>query len=320
MFILNSKISIGQYGNIKPIEAKITRSIFDLVDKATLTIPKKATVMQGLIKKEDQVNAATLFKAGDAVSIELGYNEQYRTEFKGFVTEIDNAKNVVITCEGFSYKLRNKNFNEQSGKTSLKDLLQKVIAGTGLTLADDIPGMVIDKWELKNVNGLQVLMALKAAFPLELFFDGEALAVNLLNRHGKVSTINLRMGYNVISNDQLKYKKGPASRVTVKVTSAKKDGTAATNTASSSENKSARNVTDKTTLDDIGKKYTNTTNYEGYEGKITCFLQPYIQPGDTVYLEDLKFNEKTALYYVQSTAVTYGPSKANREITISQKK
>jgi hypothetical protein len=72
------------------------------VDRATIKVPITAR-----IKRADETITATaetakLFKEGDAVSIDLGYNNKFNTEFIGFVSRVNFTTPVEIECEGYS--------------------------------------------------------------------------------------------------------------------------------------------------------------------------------------------------------------------------
>ena len=78
-------------------------------------------------------------------------------------------------------------------------------------------------------------------------------------------------------------------------------------------------VTDAATLKNMALAAQYKFNYDGYEGKITGFLQPYCEPAYMAYIEDKKYPERTGTYNVESTEVTYGMRGARRIVGIGIK-
>jgi len=131
MFVLNSNITIGQYKNVKPHGVKITKSVFSFVNKCVIKVPITARIKQGNGEVVTQsADTAKLFKEGDAVYVELGYNNKLIKEFKGFVSRVNFTTPVEIECEGYSYLLKQKTFVKSFKNTTLRKLLEYLVAGT----------------------------------------------------------------------------------------------------------------------------------------------------------------------------------------------
>ncbi|MBL0144937.1 MAG: hypothetical protein IPP48_03425 [Chitinophagaceae bacterium] len=60
-------------------------------------------------------------------------------------------------------------------------------------------------------------------------------------------------------------------------------------------------------------------SYDGYEGKITSFLQPFCQHGWKAGLTDKSFPERSGDYLITSVEVTYGMSGARRTVELGEK-
>jgi hypothetical protein len=323
MFNLNSKITIGDYSAIKPVEVTISRSVFDFSDKATIKLTNKVTIIDGIGTDPALKETHKLFAEGDRVRIELGYNNALKEEFIGFVSRINLTSPVAIECEGYSYLLRKKTIDSSFKDTTLKEILQFLINGTEISLAKDFPEMKINKWFIDKKTAAEVIQELKDAYPLEIFFRGSELAANLqfLRHEGDV---RYRLNWNVIKADELKYRQSKTVKVEVHFAGDQKDGREPAQ-GSNKQNaslvvaKKAKNITEVKTLNAIAEKEAAKLSYNGYEGKITCFLQPFCIPGSRAIYEDRQFPEKNGNYYVQATEVSYSVKGARRSVTIGAK-
>ncbi|WP_160711290.1 hypothetical protein [Chitinophaga solisilvae] len=324
MFELKSKISIGKYTSIKPVEVKVTRSIFDFVDKAVVKLPAVAYEVKGKSVSKDKQETARLFHEEDMVSISLGYNDKLKEEFVGFVTRVNDLPTVELECEGYSYQLRKKTFNEKMKVKSLKDILNIITTGTDIKLAKDLPDVKIDKYVAESKNGTEILLALKEAYLIDFFFTGAVLNANLRQPH-EGGTVKYQMGWNVIESDALKLRTTDKTNVTVTASCPQKNGKSLTSKTGSQKKDSQKvevkvnNISDPKTLKEIAEKKYDQLSYDGYEGKITCFLQPFCIPGFKAEIRDKKSPKKDGRYYVQATEVNYSSKGARRIVTIGAK-
>jgi hypothetical protein len=346
MFVLCSDVSIGQF-SLKPHDVRVQKSINEYVDKATIKLPISAR-----IRKNDQlstvsVQTAKQFQAGDKVIIRLGYNDELQTEFEGFVRRINFTSPVEVECEGYSYQLRINNYNKTFKHVQLVDVLKYLIQGTDIVLDEkNIPSFKIDKLCFTNINGCQALEEIKKTSrnTIQIFFTGNKLWAGLifLNATGKVDNyptkqiVEYRLGWNVIKDNNLKQRESNGDVVMI-VEGIKKDGTKQSEivngkihkvnakviqkSGGTGMNKTIRTheITDADSLNKMGKTLQYKFNYDGYEGKITPFLQPYCEVAYQAFVEDLKYPERTGTYNVESTDVTYGMKGARRIVGIGIK-
>jgi hypothetical protein len=141
----------------------------------------------------------------------------------------------------------------------------------------------------------------------------------------------------VIKDNDLKLREPKNDEVTVNFIGEKKDGSkqtvvingrkrtkAATVSASSGttgETKifKSHHITDKKSLTLVANAKQEQFTYSGYEGKITAFLQPYAAPNMKAQIVDVKFPERSGVYLVVSTEVSYGMSGARRIVEIGKR-
>jgi hypothetical protein len=321
VFVLTSDITIGGYKKIKPHEVKIQKSLFSYVDRATVKVPSTARLKQAGTIVTMSTDTAKLIKEGDEVRIDLGYNGSLKNEFIGFVSRVNFTTPVEIECEGYSYQLRKKQYLKRFKNTTLKELLAHLVEGTDITLSPLIPELKIAKWTMHSQSGTEVLEDMKKHLLVDFFFTGKELYGGLrLLKHK--ADVKYRLGWNVIKDGNLKLREAKNQQVIIHIVGEKADGTKVTGKAGQNgEVKKIKNanVTDQATLNAMAAKQQNKLSYDGYEGRITAFLQPYCEPGYRAVLQDRKYPERSGNYVVESIEVTYGTSGARRIVGIGEK-
>jgi hypothetical protein len=320
-FILNSNITIGPYLQVKPHEVSIVKSMFKYVDTAIIKIPISARIVKSDSQVTRTVETANIITEGMAISIELGYNGELVNEFNGFVSRVNFTTPCEIECEGYSYILRKKRYSKVFKNTTLKDILNYLIQGTVITLSPLIPDLKVAKWEIKNKLGTEVLEDLKKELTASIFFTDKELYAGLQYLQPKAK-VKYRLGYNVIKDGSLKLRKKNNQELTIIINGHKEDGTKVSATFGNKGEVKKINthaVTDATTLQMMAEAKHNKASYDGYEGKITTFLQPYFEPGMYAVIDDPKYFERAGNYIGTGVHTTYGMTGARRVIDIGVK-
>lgn len=336
-FELSSNNTIGPYKQVKVNEVKVTKSMQDFVDKCVIKIPITARVVQKGLVVTESAETARLIEEGMAVNIKLGYNGVLKEEFDGFVARVNPVTPTEIECEGWSFVLRNRTYLKTFKHAQLLDILKYLVAGTGIELeTKKIPSFVIDKLVLNNHNGCEALREIRKVSDENIFFffTGKKLFGGLKYLDTK-SNVRYRIGWNVLKDNALKLRQAKNQDVVVKYIGVKRDGTteeiqtgrykskvvSSANSGSKGETKVIKSfgVTDKASLKAMADTKLRKLQYDGYEGKITAYLEPYCEPGYKAILEDLRYPERGGNYLVESTEVTYGANGGRRIVQIGLK-
>lgn len=325
-YILKSEFTIGNYRFRGCNECEISKSVWEYQDKAIIKLPTSAVLKQNGIRTQS-VQTAMTFKVSDKVSIKLGYaGYDLQTEFEGFVSRINYKTPCEIECEGYSYLLRTqKNIVAKWQKTTLKQVLQKTIEGTEITLHKDIPDVPLNNIAINNATGIQVIDYLKGLLKgaLTVCFFGKELYAGLAYMDITQAQVKHRLNYNTINSDNLKehradevkvtvqieYRKGSGEQVTVET--GQKGGIVRKDTISA--------VTDTKAIKEIAEAKLKREQYNGYEGDFSTFLIPFCQPAYTSQLTDKKYTERGGKYFVESTKTTFGQGGGRRTIQIGIK-
>lgn len=335
MFVLGSDITIGQFKKVKPHEVTITKSVQEYVDKAKIKVPATARMTREGEVITESADSAKQFTEGDFVKIDLGYNGELRNEFTGFVTRINFATPVEIECEGYSYQLRKKQYLKLFKNTKLIDILNYLIAGTDITLnKKHVSDVTVTKLLLEKHTGTEALELLKKMLNnlIQFYFKGSVLHAELFPVVPFLETAYYKLGWNVIKDDSLKLKEPKNENITVTYKNVTNDGTKKTGThkikkivtkghsAGEGETKEIKSsITDIATLTALSKADAEKQSYRGYEGKIKAFLLPYCETAWRANITDAKYPERSGIYLVESTEVTYGTAGARRTVGIGIK-
>lgn len=332
MFALCSDITIGRFDRIKPHAVKITKSMFEYVDKAIIKLPITARIKRAGKIITASVETAKQFNEGDKVQIRLGYNSSLKKEFEGFVSRINFTAPLEIECEGYSYQLRKKTYIKTFVRAQLKEVLGFLIQGTDITLDAEIPKFLIDKLVIKKNSGTEVLEAIKklSENTIQIFFTGNVLYAGLLYLKPKAD-VKYRLGWNVIKDGNLKQRQAKNQDVTIYFVGERKDGTkfkvkakhntvtGIAGTTGEIKTFSCHGVTDEATLTAMAEAKLRSLSFDGYEGKITAFGTPYCEPGYRAVLEDKKYVERGGNYIAESVEVNYSMTGFRRIVGIGAK-
>ncbi|QKX04888.1 late control protein [Aquimarina sp. TRL1] len=324
MYVLASKIFIGDYIFTRINEVSIVKSVDLLSDTAVIKMP--ASAMFGNentgFKKSRLENQ---IKAGDPVKIQLSYKGEYEnTEFIGYVAFVKpNTPTVSIECEDAMYFLRKKRIHKNFGSTTLKTIISHIVSGTDIQLAGNIPTVNFDKFILKNVNGCKALQKITEEYGLAIYLnDQQQLYAGLRQEIASPKTVYFDLFKNVVSHD-LRYRREEDVRLMVKVIGVNKDNTKIEVVVGDTDGEQRTlhkyNVSDKGILKRIGQSELKNLKYTGYEGSLTSFLIPYVTRGMSVSVWDSNFPERNGIYFVSKVTTTFGVNGARRKIELGRK-
>ncbi|MRJ09159.1 late control protein [Ornithobacterium rhinotracheale] len=317
MFVLESHIQIGAYHFKSISQVTITKSVDELSDTCTIEMPTHFIIKE----KGKQLYTERAIKAGDEVTVTLGYEGVYRgVEFKGYVKRVKTGTPVVVECEDAMYLLRRKNITKAWERITLKEVLQEVVKDTPIKLSQGIPSVTLDKWIIKNANGTQVLKKLQEEFRLSIFINdkGELYAgLQQLTNIGEVAVYDLN--YNIVSND-LEYRSKEERKIKVRYTYIDPKNKRQTIEVGDPEGEvrefHTSVVSDEKKLKEMALAEIEKMKYDGFDGSITSFLVPFATRGMKARLIDKDLKNIDEDYFIKKVETSFGTSGARRKIEI----
>jgi hypothetical protein len=321
--VLCSEIQIGNSVFTRVAEVSIESSTQVLEDTAVIKIPTTAR-----LKRDGTytvVETAKYFKVGDEVVIKLGYDNQFREEFRGYVRKIKPNTPVEIECEDAVFLLRRKNLKKAFKNVTLKELLQYAVAGTGITLSEAIPDVKFDVFYYRDTSAAYALQKLKEEFGLLLYFiKPKVLHAGLAYDNDKIA-LKYVFGENIISQN-LEWQEEEDVHIRIKAVHMRKNNTKTEKYYPSKDNHEGElktifvyNVSNDKDLELRAKQEALKYRYKGYKGDIETFLVPNANVGNVAVLNDPNYQERSGKYIIDKVTTTYSRSGARRKVELGLK-
>jgi hypothetical protein len=322
MFILDGKVTIGNFSFNSVNEIEITKSVEELSDTAIIKLLTRFKVRQN----GSQQFTEDAIKVGDKVEITLAYEGKYSgVEFMGYVKKINPKIPLEIHCEDAMWLLRRKNITRTWAKTSVKEIVQEVIKDTPIQMSrfmqtQDIP---LDKWIIRNANGAQVLESLKKDLAQTVFIDDEGkLYVGLQQLTNIGQTVVYDLNYNLVENT-LEFKSKEDRRIKVKYTYIDKENKRNSIEVGDPDGEQREYhtsvISDVKQLEKMALAEIEKLKYDGFDGDVTSFLLPYATRGMKAKIIDKEHTNREGNYFIKKVVTTFGTAGARRKVSIGNK-
>jgi hypothetical protein len=126
-----------------------------------------------------------------------------------------------------------------------------------------------------------------------------------------------------IEKSDLKYRKKEDRKYEVIVEGISLDGKKKTVTVGTTggEKRTVKvyNVMNEAALKQRGEEELKYLQYDGYEGSVTTWLIPYVEPTYSAKIVDADYEYKTGTYYVVSVTTTFDESGGARKVELGRK-
>ncbi|MDX9703935.1 MAG: hypothetical protein RBU23_12965 [Candidatus Auribacterota bacterium] len=322
MFVLSCHITIGAASFKAVNDVTIKRSTHATNATAIIKVPVTAVLKQDG-KEATEIETAQAIKVGDPALIRLGYDGNLKDEFRGFVKRLNYTVPLEIECEDWYWKLRYVNIKKSYAQTTVKELLNDILSGTGASIHPATIDLGLKNTVINNKTGAWVLEKLKSDYGLTVFFtiDGKLFAGKSYEVKSKQVKYELRG--NVIKDDDLKFYKAADYKLKIEAKSYDRNG-AKLEASVGSEGGEAKtlwfyNVTDAAQLKTLAEQELQRYSFDGYRGKIETFLVPYSEPGMTAAVTDPLYSDRSGNYYIESTETRFGMNGARRKVELGIK-
>lgn len=309
---INFKNKEGNWGLGILAECTIEKSVKNLADTATIILPEADH--NKVLKVQDSI------ARGDEVRIKLGYDDDLKVRFEGYIREIvTNDSSLKILCEDALFVFRKGVKNKQFKNVSIKQLAQYIC-----TEIDKSFKVVCDydlgyeKFTIYQATGFDVLAKIQEETGADIFFDMKNKELHIhpaYTRKGGEADFSFQHN---IENGSLEYKTAEDRKVEVTVESVGLDGkTIQTTTGTTGGEKITKKV-GRMSMDAI--KLIAHTEYKnkmtpGYEGSFDAWLIPVVEPTYTVGIYDDDYPYKDGRYYTESVTINFSESGGKQTIT-----
>jgi hypothetical protein len=307
-------------------EFSVSRSVENLSTTGHIALPRLAMFDN---KQRQLLEVRQEVKTGDSVLIEAGYVEtEIKQCFKGVVKAINTGERVRLDIEDNMFVLRQKPIVLTAKKIKLKELLNKILSGTGVTVSKDTADMLVDEFQYNgNVTG--ALAVVKEKLNLTVYLNAENVlyagleAAEMLSAgEQKAARIKLTYGRNIIENS-VSYQTKESAPLKVVVKGKAKDGKETVAEAGmeggSKQTHHRYNVTDKVALKLIAEQLYNQQSYSGFRGTLTIWGVPVAVPGGTVEYKNENYRDNEGRYFIKAVETTFGGGGLRQRLTMGYK-
>ena len=316
MYRMSWNIMIGGF-RLKMVEkVSIKRSVELLSDTATITLP--GTVFNKAINIEDKI------KVGDDVEIKLGYNDNLKEEFKGYLKAIKtDGGSLTLELEDDIYLFRKSVKDEEMKNASVKSILENICSQVGGFSVSCDYDFSYDKFVINNATGYDVLKKIQDEASPNIYLKDKVLHV-----HPQYAEIFGEARYDFSRNIErdgtdLKYKSEDERKLLVVVEGTDETGATVSvekgTTGGDKMTLKLPGVSSKSSLEQKAQSVLDQKVYTGYEGSFQSWLIPYVDAGYKVSITDPDYEIKDGTYYVISVETTFSKDGGVRKITLGKK-
>ncbi len=327
------RITIGNFRFTYTTRIEIKESFDTMTDTATILMPNKFLKDNKTIT----VGANNVFRRNDPVKIEQGYFPNLKVDFEGFISKITPDSPLKLECQDRMYLLKQVNIPSKSfDSTTIGELVKFVAPNEKIEFDDE--NAHIGAFQIDNnafVNAVEVFKVIRKQFGFKIFYKGDVLQVrilpSILSQEGDVAELGFQK--HVISSS-LGYIKEDDVDLVLKAESILEDNTRiilygskengvvrvtkTVQNAAQTKPLKVYNFTEAQLKAEIERRIDEFI-YEGYEGSLTTFLEPKLDPEDKVLLVDNKNLERQGKYLIKSVNKTFGIDGARQTIELRNK-
>ena len=316
MYKMCWNIRIGGFRLRMVEKVSIKRSVELLSDTATITLP--GTVFNKAINIEDKI------KVGDAVEIELGYNDDLKPEFKGYLKAIKtDGGSLTLELEDDIYLFRKSVKDEEMKDASVKNILANICSQVGGFSVSCDYDFTYDKFVINNATGYDVLKKIQDEASPNIYLKDKVLHV-----HPQYAEIFGEARFDFSRNIErdgtdLKYKSEDERKLLVVVEGTDETGATVSvekgTTGGDKMTLKLPGVSSRSSLEQKAQSVLEQKVYTGYEGSFQSWLVPYVDAGYKVAITDPDYEIKNGTYYVISVETTFSKDGGVRKITLGKK-
>lgn len=307
-------IQIGNYrlGLLELVE--IHKSVDLLADTAKIVVP--GVVYNQSLDIENKV------KVGDAVTIKLGYDDKLVTEFEGFLKRIDtDDSSLTFNCEDGIYQTRKPVADKQFTNVSVKEISQYILSEIGMQKLNCTYDITFEKFVIKDANAFDVLNKIQEDTNANIYMKGDELNIHPAYVE-KGGDVYYDFAINIEKSD-LKYRNADDRKFEIAVEGIGLDGKKKRVTVGTTGGqKRTVHVSSPMSEADLKKRGLEAMKYltyDGYEGSITGWLIPYVEPTYSAHIHDKEYEFKNGSYYVVSVTTTFSENGGVRKVELGRK-
>ncbi len=296
-------------------ECNIVKSIDNLCDVATINLPE--TVMN------EPLSIGTKIGRGDTITIRLGYDNNLKQEFKGYIREIAiNNGQLQIRCEDDLFLFRKGVKDKFFQSANIKDIAQYLISEVDTSYRLDCDyDLTYEKFTIHQSSAYDVLKKLQES-KAHIFFDAQNKILHIHQPYVYKSGKVVYSMQNNIEYANLEYDNVLDKKVEVTVESTDRQGNVhryTTGTPGGDKINIKAGTLSKKSIKILAENTLKEATAPKYKGSFDTWLIPYVEPGYSAQINDEDYPDKTDWYYVKSVTTNVSGAGCKRTVVTSIK-
>lgn len=323
MLNLSSYITIGEAPNQIFLDfvnqVDIETSFENMTDTAKIVIPRKLS-FKG---KPLAVGNEALFKRGEKIKIELGYDANLKTVFQGYISRVHLSLPIVLECEDETYTLKknilvNKTYESVSLTTLLKYIMPSTVEYTtnGFTFEN------LGKIRITNrATTAMVLDMLRKSYNIYTFYRDGVFYIGLPFQTSLQKQKTFDFEKNIIDDKNLEWEQKDDVPIKVYGVSVQSDNTKfeywypSKDTPGEQIKYSVAGISEADLKKAVIRHY-DSFQFDGYKGSFLTFGEPLVNHGDVVKFNSEKLTERNeGVYLIKSVTRSFGMQGYRQTIT-----
>ena len=316
-WLITIKITFAKHRNrreivLRKVEGGFIDSTFrTLTDTAEISLPRN-------VKFFDNQNVKEVFKKGDPVKIELGYDENFVEEFNGYVSSVSADTPIVIKCEDEMFNLKKMSVHYSAKSVTVEKLIKDIVKGYDV---DVIEGVQLGGVRFPNTTVAKVLEKLQEKpYNLHSYFKGKQLVVGKYYTDDTgIKPVKFSTERNIVTHS-LTYRDKEYVTLKIKATSVLVNGESIVYEIGEDGgdvlNLSYYNIELKAELEKKVKQDYDRRKQGGLDGTITAWAVPSVQHGMKVAFTSARYPDRNGTYYIDATRKTFNKPKLRQIITL----
>jgi hypothetical protein len=254
-------------------------------------------------------------------------------EFKGYVNAIStDTAAITLDCTDGIYLFKKTLKNAELKGVTLKELMERVAgevnalnaaAGTATHYRVECDyEFGYEKFMIFRATGVNVLQKVQEETKANIYFEGDTLHIHAPYSHVvNDKPVIYDFARNVEASD-LKYVKLADKKIEIEMSMVQPDGSVKSrsygNKGGIKIQRTVKAASEKD-LETLAKNEYNIWAYDGFEGSLTGWLIPYVEPTYKIELRDVEYPQKNGIYYVTATEVSFGSNGGKRKVTLGRR-
>ena len=287
-----------------------------LTDTCELLLPKRID-WQGAKHFELPI------KRGDKITVKLGYNDNNKIRFTGFIRTVDAKKPIKIMCEDGMFLLKTVEAKKKGyAKVTLKQLISDLLVGTGVAFELIDEDIILGPYRITKNTVAEELNEIKTEFGLRAYFrtvnNVSKLYVGFTYPFDSRRHEDFIYGENLISEDFV-YRIADDVKIKVKAISVDIKNKRVEHITGDKDGELYTVYKYNVSKDEL-KRFAETelTRFKttGFKGSFETFGEPFVNKCDIAHIEASDSNKGDFL--IKKNEITFGMNGYRQKIEIGQ--